>query len=318
MISYLVKRCLNALLVIASVSVITFVVLNVIPGNRAVLMLGTDATPESLAALSEAMGLNVPLPRQYMSWILNALRGDLGSSYYFGEQVSTLIHQRLEVTMMMAVLAGMIGLAAAFVIGIFAALYQNSWIDYAARILIQIGGALPSFWVGMLAVIVFAQHFKLFPLYGYVPLSQGISASLHSIFLPSLVLALGIIGPLLRIVRSSMLSSLEQDYMIGAQVRGIPKAVAVSKYALRSALVAPFTIFSMQFARLLGGAVAIEQIFALPGLGRLLLIAIEQRDVMLLQGIILFITLIIVLISLISDILYTKMNATIQLESEAS
>ena len=236
MLKLLVRRLLSALAVLFVVSFITFVVLLCIPGDAAQLVLGVDATPEKIAALREAMGLNEPWYIQYLDWIGGVLRGDWGTSYVYGENVWTLLCQRLPVTFSVALLSMLIAVVLSAVLGILAALKKDSPLDILARTVMQLGGALPSFWLAMLFMLFFASYLGWFPITGYTPMSEGFGACLRSIALPSVVLAIGELGILIRIVRSSMLTALDQDFMLSARVKGLPPRAAIVRYALRCLL----------------------------------------------------------------------------------
>ena len=176
----------------------------------------------------------------------------------------------------------------------------------------QIGSAIPSFWIGMLFIVFFGLKLKWFPISDYTPLSDGLFAYLKSLAMPCTVLAIGEVGMLLRSVRTSMVDTLDQDYMDMARVKGLKSTTIYFKYALRNALIAPVNVFGMQFAKLMGGTVVVESVFSLPGLGRLLLVAVEQRDIVLLQGIVMFITAVVVITSLIIDIAVMFLNPRIR------
>jgi peptide/nickel transport system permease protein len=197
-----------------------------------------------------------------------------------------------------------------------AALKKGSPVDLLSRTVMQIGGAVPSFWLAMLFMLLFSSYLGWFPVTGYTAPGENFGAFLKCIALPSLVLAIGELGILIRIVRSSMLTALQQDFMMSANVKGLPPARAIVHYALRSAIIAPITISGMQLAKLLGGTVIVETIFALPGIGRLMLTAVEQRDIILLQGIVLFITSMVVLVSLVTDLAVMAANPTIRTGEE--
>jgi len=200
----------------------------------------------------------------------------------------------------------------AFLFGMTSAIKKNSVIDYFSRSIMQLGAAIPSFWIGMVFIVYFGVKLKVLPVSGFVPIERNLAGFIRSIFLPSLVLAIGEVGTLLRIIRSSMLDSLKQDYMDMARVKGLSAGKTYIKYALRGALTAPLTIMGMQFAKLAGGTVVVETIFALPGIGRLVLTAVEHRDIVLLQGLVMFITSTVVFITLIVDILVMFLNPRIK------
>ncbi|AWI10937.1 hypothetical protein CQJ30_01220 [Caldibacillus thermoamylovorans] len=312
MLRFIMNRLFSGVVVLFFLTLITFLVLILIPGDPALLMLGTDATPEKVAEIQIALGLDKPWYQQYFQWITGILSGDWGTSYVFGEDVLVLLMQRLPVTISLAFLSMAIAIPIAIAIGVMSALYRERWIDYMARSIMQLGDAMPQFWLALVFLVIFSAKLGWFPVAGYTPVDEGVIASFHSILLPSIVLAIGQIGPLIRIIRSSMLSSLEQDYMLMTNVNGFTKFRAIGKYALRGALIAPLTIMGMQLTGILGGAVLIESIFALPGLGRLLLMTVEQRDLILLQGLVIFITGTVVLVNLMMDILYRAVNPLIR------
>ena len=312
MLSYVLNRFKSAIVVLFVVSIITFFVLMIIPGNPAELILGTDATPEMIEDLHVAMGLDRPLYQQYLSWLLDLFKLNMGKSYVYGESVKTLIARSLPVTISISVFAMAIAVFIAFFFGMISAIKKNSIIDYFSRSIMQLGTAIPSFWIGMVFIVYFGVKLKLFPVSGFVPINQNFIKFINSIFLPSVVLAIGEVGTLLRIIRSSMLDSLKQDYMDMAKVKGLGAGKIYIKYALRGALTAPLTIIGMQFAKLAGGTVVVETIFALPGLGRLVLTAVEHRDIVLLQGLVMFITSTVIIITLIVDILVMFLNPRIK------
>lgn len=312
MLSYILDRLKSSIVVLFVVSLITFFVLMIIPGNPAQLILGTDATPEAIAELHEAMGLNRPLYEQYISWLLNLLKLDMGKSYVYGESVTLLIARSIPVTFSISIFAMLMAVFIAFLLGMISAIKKNSIIDYFSRSIMQLGAAIPSFWIGMVFIVYFGVKLKILPVSGFVPLEDGFVKLIRSIFLPSLVLAIGETGTLLRIIRSSMLDSLKQDYMDMARVKGLKAGKIYIKYALRGALTAPLTIIGMQFAKLAGGTTVVETIFALPGIGRLVLTAVEHRDIVLLQGLVMFITSTVIFITLVVDILVMLLNPRIK------
>ena len=262
-----------------------------------------------------AMGTDRPLPEQYLSWIGGVLAGEWGTSSMYGADVWQVIAPTLPLTVTLAAYSMAIALVVSLPLGVAAALRPGSAVDVIARTVVQLGSAMPAFWLGILLMLAFAAHLGWFPVSGYVPLSGGLGQSLRSLTLPAIALAAGECGVLTRIVRSSVLSSLSRDYMLSTQVKGLPRARAVFGYALRGALVAPLTVSGMQLAKLLGGTAVIESVFALSGLGRLLLTAVEQRDVMLVQGIVLFVTAAVVLVTFITDVLVMLADPAIRREN---
>lgn len=312
MLRYVLDRVKSSVVVLLVVSIITFAVLMIIPGDPAQLILGTEATPEMVQELHAAMGLDRPLYQQYLGWLNDLIHLDMGTSYVYGESVKSLITGSLPVTLSISVFAMISAVFLAFLFGMLSAIKKNSIIDYFSRSIMQLGTAIPSFWIGMVFIVYFGLKLKLFPVSGFVPLSDNFAGFIKSITLPSVVLAIGETGTLLRIVRSSMLDSLNQDYMDMAKVKGLGARKVYVKYALRGALVAPLTIIGMQFAKLAGGTVVVETIFSLPGLGRLVLSAVEHRDIVLLQGLVMFITAMVIFITLAVDVLIMFINPRIK------
>ncbi|GFI61776.1 glutathione transport system permease protein GsiC [Clostridiales bacterium] len=312
MLNYILKRVWSAVIVIFIVSFITYFVLMFLPGDAAQLILGHEATAEQLAELRSAMGLDRPWIVQYADWLRGLLSLDFGESYLYGTGVLTLIIQRLPVTLSVAFFSMLIASIVAIVLGALAAIYRNSFIDYFSRSIMQIGSAIPPFWLGMIFIIYFGLKLKWFPISDYVAISDGLFAHLRSLVMPCTVLAIGEVGMLLRSVRTSMIDAIEQDYMDMARVNGLKGTTVYFKYALRNAMIAPINVFGMQFAKLMGGTAVVESVFSLPGLGRLLLVAVEQRDIILLQGIVMFITAVVVFTSLVVDMAVMLLNPKIR------
>lgn len=313
MLNYTIKRIYSAILVVLAVSVITFLVLTTISGNAAMLALGTDATAEQLAQLEHALGLDLPWYLQYWNWMRGLFRLDFGTSMLYGESVLKLVMQRMPVTLSLAVFSMLMSVTTAFLLGTLSAVKKDGIVDVLCRSLMQIGTAVPAFWISMIFIIYLALQKKWFPVSGFVSPSMGFEPYLRSIFLPSLVLAISETGPLLRAVRTSMLHSLQQDYILMAKAQGLSVSTIYLKYGLRGALSAPLNMAGIQFAKLLGGTTVVESVFSLPGLGRLILVAVEQRDIVLLQGSVMFVTLAVVLISLAVDLLTALMNPRMRL-----
>lgn len=316
MMTYTIKRLISSIVVLFVVSIITFFILSIIPGDTALMRLGTEATPELVEQLRESMGLNLPWYERYFHWASRVIRGDWGESLVFGEDVIILIMQRLPVTLSLAALSLFIAIPIATIMGVLSAIYQNRWIDYVARTIMQIGEAVPQFWLALIFLVIFSGRLGWFPATGYIPPEEGIFHSIHSLLLPAIVISIGLIGILIRIVRSSMLTALQQDFMLLPRVNGLPQTIALFKYAFRSALIAPVTAVMLQLAGLLTGTVLVESIFSLPGIGRLLLIAVEQRDILLLQGLVMFITAAVVFVNFLADLLYRLINPMIRLGGE--
>ncbi len=309
MLKTLAGRLGAALAVLFAVSLLTFCALHVVPGDMATLVLGTDATPEALQQLRESMGLDRTLPEQYVSWICGVLTGDWGMSRTYAAPVWQVIVQALPPTLLLAVYATAVALVVSCALGCASALRPGGAVDVVSRTVMQLASAVPGFWLAVMCMLVFAAGLGWFPVSGYAPFTQDPLACLRSLTLPALVLACGETGVLIRTVRSAVMDSLRQEYMLATQVKGLTRVRTVVVYVLRSSLAAPITVAGVQMAKLVGGTAAIERVFALPGLGNLLLGAVEQRDVMLVQGIVVFVTAAVVVVNLLVDVLAARAGA---------
>jgi len=314
--NYLWRRFPSLLLTLFLISLITFVVVQVVPGDPAQIILGTEAPPEALADLRAQLGLDRPLPLQYLSWLTGVLRGDLGVSLRHGRPVATLIAERLPVTLSLAILSLAPAVLLAVPLGILAATHQHSALDYGVLLLAQAGLALPSFWIGILLILLFALSWRWLPSGGYVPWGESPLEALRSLAMPILALGLPVAGVLARLVRASMLEELSRDHIRTARAKGLSETQIIVRHVLRNALIPTVTLLGLQLGFLLGGSIVIEQVFALPGVGRLVLFAINNRDLPLIQGLVLFIAALVVTINFLVDMAYTWLDPRISLENK--
>jgi len=312
--AYFIRRLYTFLATLFIASIIIFAVLNIIPGDPAQLILGIEASPEAVQALRERLGLNRPLVVQYLDWLKGVFTGDFGRSIHYDVPISSLIASRLFVTAPLALLAIIFTIAISIPLGIYAAAHHRSLGDYGSIVFSQLGIAVPSFWAGILFIILFAVHLGWFPAGGFTSWAENPLAALRSLLLPALALGIVQAGILTRMTRSSMLEVLREDYVRTARSKGLVERTVVYKHALKNALVSIITILGLQVCTLLAGSIIIENVFYLPGLGRLLLLAINQRDLPVVQGIVLFIVAMIVLINFLVDILYGYLDPRIRYE----
>ena len=312
MVRYALRRIVSSLLVLFFVTLITFIVISVLPGDRAVLDLGIDADAETVEALRASMGLDRPFLERYLGWLMSALKMDLGRSEVYGEKVSSLIASHLPVTFSLTIFSILIASILSLVLGLISERRKGRALDGIIRSTCILISALPSFWVSLLALVFFCGKLRWFPVNGYISPTRGFFSFLRSIALPSIILALGELSLLTRMFRSSLIRSFSEDYMTQCEVKGLRRSRAIIHYALRSAIIAPITLIGNQAAKLFGGTVVVETIFSLPGIGRLLLTAVEQHDTTLLQGIVLFITTMVVLMNLLTDIFVALSDPTIR------
>lgn len=294
------------------VSVVIFAVLNVIPGDPAQIILGTEASPESLARLRAKLGLDLPAHIRYLEWLNGVLHGDFGASLTYNVPISQLISSRLRVTGPLAGLAILLTVLIAIPLGVFAATHHNRLGDYGIMAFSQIGLATPEFWMGILLILGFAVHWQLFPAGGFTGWDAGPLESLRSLFLPALALGLTRAAVITRLTRSSILEMLREDFIVTAWSKGLSHRKVLYKHTLRNAFIPVLTILGLQLGYLLAGTIIIETVFYLPGMGRLVLHAIYQRDLPVVQGVVLFIAVVIVLVNFLVDILYGLLDPRIR------
>ena len=295
------------------VSMMIFIVLQVIPGDPAQLILGIQATPETLRELRHKMGLDQPLTVQYWNGLSALVRGDFGRSITYEIPIHTLIVSRLQVTIPLAVLAIFFAVTFSLPLGIYAALHRNRPGDYGVMIFFQMGLAIPAFWAGILFILFFAVHLQWFSAGGFKPWTETPLGALKSLLLPALSLGLIRAAVLARLTRSCMLEALGEDYIRTARSKGLAEARVVYKHALRNALIPVVTIVGLQMGELLAGAIVIENVFNLPGLGRLVFLAIGQRDLPVVQGVSLLIAFFIVMVNCGVDVLYGIVDPRIRM-----
>ena len=289
-------------------SLVIFTAVEVLPGDSAQMILGTEARPDTLAALRHEMGLDQPVTQRYADWVAGFIQGDLGTSRTYSLSVSTLVAERLVVSVPLALAALAFAVGTGLSLGIFAALRRNSLIDHALMGLTQIGIAVPNFWFAMVLVLVFAVNLRIFPAGGFPGWAQGGFAAMSSLVLPTVALALPQAAILARIVRASLIETLHEDYMRTARAKGLSQGQAIRRHALRNAMIPVLTIMGLQLAFLLAGAIIIENVFALPGLGRLIFQAIQQRDRVVVMSIVLLLVGTIMLINLALELIYLAVD----------
>jgi ABC-type dipeptide/oligopeptide/nickel transport system permease component len=307
MTQYIIRRLLQMIPITLGILTLVFSLIHLIPGDPAVQIAGEGARPEDVVAVRKALGLDDPLWKQYVTYVGNLARGDLGTSFRTNEKVSTEIAARYPATMQLAFGAMLIALAVAFPLGIISAIYRNSWVDNVARFFALIGVSMPSFWFGPLLIIMFAINRPWFPV-------SGREEGWKSLVLPSLTMGLALAAILTRMIRVSLAEELNQLYVTTAVAKGVTRTKAIFRHALKNALIPVITILALQFGSLLTGAIITEQIFSWPGLGRLLIQSITTRDYPQVQASILVIALTYIMVNFLSDLLYGVVDPRIKLE----
>jgi len=311
---YAARRVGALVVTLFFVSALVFVVVRVLPGDPAAIIMGTEGSREAADRLREAMGLNRPLVVQYADWVSGALRGDLGRSLQYDLPVGQLIASRLSVTVPLALMAAVFMIAAALPLGLYAATHHRRAGDYVAMVVSQVGISIPQFWAGLLLILVFSVTLGWVQSGGFEGWSSGAASALRSLLLPAIALGLFQAAVLVRATRSAVLDVLREDYVRTARAKGLSERRVVGRHTLRNALIPIVTVAGVQLGQLLAGAIILESVFALPGLGRLALGAISARDLPVVQGVGLFIASTIVVINFAVDLAYGLLDPRIRYE----
>jgi peptide/nickel transport system permease protein len=314
MAAYIVYRLIAAVPVLALVTLASFLLMRLVPGDPAMIIGGVSASDQEIAQIREQLGLNEPFLVQIGSWYWKLAQGDLGQSFLLGRSVTQAFIERLPVTLSLTLFAFVLSAVVAIALGLVAALNANSWIDQAVMTTALVGVALPNFWLGLMAIVLFSVHLGVLPSGGYVPLSEDVLGWLRSCILPATSLALLQIGLLARVTRSTTLEVLGQDYIRTARAKGLSETLVIGKHALKNVMVPVVTVLGISFSLLLGGSVVIETVFSVPGVGRLLGSAILRRDYPVIQGTLLFIAIKLLLINLLVDLLYAYIDPRVRYE----
>lgn len=287
------------------ISTIVFVVIRVIPGDPALVIAGIDASQSDIDAIRAKLGTDAPVLSQYVNWIWDVIRFDFGDSMISGQPVTRLILERFPLTLSLALMGMVISIIIAIPLGVISAVKRWSFWDYLGMAFSQIGMAVPSFWLGILLLLLLSVKFKIFPLFG--------SGTIMHLILPAISLGIARAAVLLRLTRASMTEELSKEYVITARSKGMTERMVYYKHALKNALLPVITIGGIQLGYMLGGAIIIEQVFSLPGLGRLFLFGVYQRDFPLIQGGVVFVAFAFSLINFLVDMLYSFLNPKIRI-----
>ena len=317
MARYLVWRGLSVIPTLVGITVLVFLVTYFIPGDPAQVMAGTEAPPEVVAGLRHQWGLDQPIYVRYGLWLANIARGNLGESYFSHQTVLRLVGRAFPVTFELAMLSLLIAVLIAVPAGIVSAVRPSSWFDLGATAVGFVGLSIPGFWLGIMLIYLFGVHLRWLPAGGFIPLSQGVPANLRSMILPAIALGTFASTQLMRYLRAGMLDVLNADYIRTARAKGLAAAMVLLRHAMRNALIPFMTVLGVQMGYLLGGTVITESVFALPGIGRLVLNAILNRDYQVAVGIILLIAGAFVLVNLVVDLLYPVIDPRVRLGQAA-
>ncbi|HYQ61076.1 MAG TPA: ABC transporter permease [Desulfatiglandales bacterium] len=313
MLRYILNRLVYLIPVVFFMSLVVFSFIHLIPGDPVDSMLGFEATDQARTALRQELGLDRNILVQYGSWAGKLLTGDFGKSIVSRKPVLSLILEKFPATLVLAIAATAVAVFLGLLFGTFAASRRNSIMDLAALTLALFWVSIPSFWLGILLILIFSLTFPVFPSMGYGSILKDFLTGLYYLTLPALTLGAVEAGALTRMTRAEMIEQLGKDYVITAMAKGLPRRVVLYKHALRNSLIPVVTFIGLQLGTLLGGTVVVEQIFAWPGVGRLVIEAIFARDYPMVQGIVLFYAVIFIVVNLLVDISYTFLNPQIRL-----
>ncbi len=312
MASYALRRLGTVVFILVVMSLLVFLATHALPSNTAALILGQYRTPETVAALEHKLGLDLPLPVQYWNWARDILHGDLGQSLVMERPIAPMLWEAFGRSAILAVAAMVVVASIGVTMGVVAAVWRGRWPDHAVSVFAYLGISVPEFYWGLVLILVFASTFHLLPASGIGNLSDGLGHYISFLVLPVVTLALGYLAHVSRLTRSSMAEQMDSMYVKVARARGLPERVVIVRHALRNALLPTITVLAQDFGFLIGGIVAIETIFAYPGLGRLLIFALQRQDLPLMQAAILVLTAVFCLANLGADLLYGIANPRIR------
>ena len=317
MLRYICKRILSLIPVLAVVALVDFTIIHLTPGDPAAIMLGSDASETDLAKLREQLGLTLPIYIQFTHWLSGVLQGDLGYSIFMNMPVTQAIWEHLGPTLSLSLLAELIAVLFALPLGVMAATRRGSWVDQLLMITGLLGISIPSFWLGLNFILLFAVKLNWLPAAGYQPLSSGLLNHIKYLLLPALSLGIMQAALIARMTRASMLEVLGENYIRTAQAKGLNRPVIIYKHALRNAFIPVITVIGLTFATLIGGAVVTEMVFNIPGIGKLVVNSVLRRDYVVIQGTILMIAAAYVFINLFIDILYACIDPRVRLDDQS-
>ena len=309
---FLFKRILTLIATLIGASVIIFGVLEVLPGNAAQLLMGADASPEAVAALATKLGLDQPLWTRYWHWIGGLLSGNLGDSYAYGSPVIDLILERLALTVPLALLAMALTTVLALLVGVTAAARHNKLGDVGLMGLTQVGIAIPNFWFAILLILLFSVKLQWFSAGGFDGWSEGVLPGLKALLLPALSLAVVQAAILARITRSAVLEVMREDFVRTARAKGVSQRAVLWRHVLRNAMIPVITVMGLQFAELLAGTIVVENVFYLPGLGKLIFQSIANRDLIVVRNCVMLLAAMVVIVNFVVDVLYAVIDPRIK------
>jgi peptide/nickel transport system permease protein len=310
---YLLRRAGASLIVLLVSSIVVFAGVRALPGSPALALAGEDHSPRAIAAITKKYGFDQPVPVQYVKWLGHVVRGDFGSSTRTGLGVGSTILDRLPVTLELAFLSLLVAVGIGLTLGVVAAVKRGSLADYAGSTAALVGLSVPHFWLGLMLILIVSVELGLLPASGYVPFFEDPIGNLERMVMPAFVLGTSVAAIVMRQMRSAMLDSLGADYVRTARAKGLPERSVIGSHALRNSLLTVVTVVGLQLGILISGAVVTEQIFVIPGFGKLTLDSVLERDFALVQAVVLVVTFGYVVINLLVDVLYSVLNPRIRI-----
>ncbi|MEZ4677603.1 MAG: ABC transporter permease [Caldilineaceae bacterium] len=309
---YILRRLVQMVFVLVLFSIVVFTVLRLVPGDPVAAQLGLEATQEAYEQLRAEMGLDQPIYIQYLRWLQDISQGDFGTSWRSHQSALSLIQRRFPATIWLTVAAIVVGLAISIPLGIVAGVRPNSWMAHFSTLFSLVGIAMPSFWLGLMLLLTLAVSLRWLPPSGYIsPLDDPILGSKY-LFMPAFTLGVGLAAPLTRFIRSGMLDVMNTDYVRTARAKGLTESLVIFRHVIKNAMLSVVTIFGVLLGSLLGGSIITESVFNWPGIGTLLLQSIQQRDYGIVQGVVLFISLIFMVVNLLVDLTYAYLDPRIR------
>ena len=311
---YIGKRFITLIITLLCISAVTFAAFSVIPGNASLTRLGTDATPEQVAALEHELGLDQPVTTRYIQWLSGAVRGDFGMSYkYDNTTVASLLTSRLAVTVLLAAMSFLMILLISIPLGILSARFSGKFLDAAINIITQITMAIPSFFLGIILTYIFGLVLKWFQPGKFVQLDESVSGCVRYLIFPAIAVALPKIAMVVKFLRNSVLSEMGQDYVRTAYSRGNNEHAVLYRHVLKNAFIPVVTFMALIIAEILAGSIIVEQVFSVPGVGRLLITAISDRDYPVVQAIVTYVTALVVIINFLVDVVYQLIDPRVRM-----
>lgn len=312
MTTYLIRRIGSVLATMLVVGVVVFFIIRSVPGDVTSALLGQDATPEQIAAMRQRLNLDQPVPAQFAAWFGGLLRGDLGDSIYMRMPVLEAIAQRIEPTAMLALAATLVAVISGVALGVIAAVRHGTAVDYAVMVIAMLGLSVPTFWLGLLMIMLFAVNLQWLPAAGYVSVAEAPLRTLRYLVMPALALGFSQAAVIARMTRASLLDTLGEDYVRTARSKGLPGLRVILRHALRNAMMPVLTVIGLSIATLAGGVVVTETVFNIPGAGRLVIESVQRRDYPVLQGSVIAVALVYAVVNLLVDLSYLVLDPRVR------